>query len=170
MCTLRSIRKRACRAAQRVALCGWILAFVMGVQGWSLGGSGLHAGAGRSMWTPCGSAMCACPPETLAAHTGHAPRVAAETFACCPLEQAAASDADGPEAGSGGGVPLFVAFGHERRDENHASPAPESLVLQLPPAATRLERLDLETGRLDVCVPRLAASASLDVPAPPPRA
>ena len=170
MCTLRSIRKKACRAAERVALCGWILAFVIGVQGWSLGGSALHAGAGRSMWTPCGSAMCACPPETLALHTGHPQHAAAETLACCPLGEAAAASEREKIAATGSGQPFFVAFGHERRDENNTAPIPESLVLQLPPAETRLVGVDRETGRLDVCRPRLAASATLEVPAPPPRA
>ncbi|MFG0242922.1 MAG: hypothetical protein ACF8R9_09065 [Phycisphaerales bacterium JB054] len=168
MCTLRSIRKRVRRAVARVALCGWILAFVMGVQGWSLGGSGLYAGAGRSMWSPCGSAMCACPPETLGVHTGHEPRVSTETLACCPLGEAAAGTEE--IASTDTGFPLFVAFGHERRDESNTSPIPESLVLQLPPAVGKLGPVDTETGRLPVSAPRLASSATLEVPAPPPRA
>jgi hypothetical protein len=150
------------RFAERLALCGWVIALIVAAQGWVPAGAEWYAGAGRSLWSPCGSAMCACPAD---AKTPVQRAAAAEAAVCCD-EPPAAETADGGEPG----LPLLVALGGERRDGDPASSMPEALVLQLP--ATPCAEIDrvFVTGREAAPDSSLASLAGPSVPAPPPRA
>ncbi len=151
------IRRAASRLAARAAVCGWVLALVVGAQGWVPVGAEWYAGAGRSLWSPCGSAMCACPASV------KSPARPATEASCCPDEPVAQAD----EAPA---LPLLVALGGERRDDSRSSSMPESLVLELPSAPSgQIDRV-FATGRELVRESSLRALAELEVTPPPPRA
>jgi len=155
-------RRRFRSLLEHVALCGWIFALIVGAQGWVPVGAEWHAGAGRSLWSPCGSAMCACPPGAKTAV-----QRAAAARSCCD-DEPDSTPAHAEQAPAG--LPLFVALGAERRDDNRNSSLPEGLVLGMPSAPCAQIDALFPTGVHAAAQSLLVALHALDVPPPPPRA
>ncbi len=145
------IRRAAC-----FAKLGWIVAFVASVQGWTPIGAEWHAGAGRSVWSRCGLALCSC-------GSAGAPLPALDER-CCP------EDEPTRESARAGSALLLAALGQERREGTPEVSAPEVLVLAWPASASVTIDPPRESGRVDLRVSSRRTAPGVEVPEPPPRA
>ncbi|MCW5777485.1 MAG: hypothetical protein KIS87_13695 [Phycisphaeraceae bacterium] len=151
--TLRNLTRRAACFAKL----GWIVAFVASVQGWTPVGAEWHAGAGRSLWSRCGLALCSCGPAAVV------PR-AEQPEPCCPGHESTQTN-----AGAASSL-LLAALGHERREGSPEVSSPEVLVLAWPASAAVGIDLPRESGRVDRVRESRWVAPSVEVPVPPPRA
>lgn len=149
--------------AERLALCGWVLALIVAAQGWVPAGAEWHAGAGRSLWSRCGSAMCACPVEAITPVQRAMQHQ--RSAACCGEEN------EEPAAAEPHGGLRFVALGSTRRDSSsRGASMPESLVLQMPPVSCGEIDGVFAAGRRGLPAPEAWRGLAVDVPPTPPRA
>jgi|GEM_PF-3888833 len=138
-----------------VARLGWIVVFLAGVQGWTPIGAEWHAGAGRSVWSRCGLAMCSCGPAVVPpTHVG----------GCCSEEEPTAAHADA------GPLLLLAALGQERREGSPEVSAPDVMVLAWPASSALEIDAPRESGRVVGLESARRPALCLEVPAPPPRA
>ncbi|HRQ73244.1 MAG TPA: hypothetical protein PLU35_09475 [Phycisphaerales bacterium] len=156
MVALSAMLRNLTRRAACFAKLGWIVAFVASVQGWTPVGAEWHAGAGRSVWSRCGLALCSCG-SAAAPLPAHPER-------CCPEDEAT-----GGSVGVGA-LPLLAALGQERRDGSPEVSAPEVIVLAWPASAAVRIDLPRESGRVDRVRESRWVAPSAEVPVPPPRA
>ncbi|MCL4741272.1 MAG: hypothetical protein KJZ54_03625 [Phycisphaerales bacterium] len=155
MIALSAVLGRVTGWAACIARLGWIIAFLAGVQGWTPIGAEWHAGAGRSVWSRCGLAMCSCGPAAVPpAHVG----------GCCSEAEPMAAHADA------GALLVLAALGQERREGSPEVSAPDVMVLAWPASSALEIDPPRESGRVVGLEPARRAARGIEVPAPPPRA
>ncbi len=174
----------------RVMACVWILGIVVGVQGWTPMGANWLVGSGRSLWSTCGSAMCACPLEVktrwqneqrLAHHqpiAGDFDLVStdADEDDACPLcatspstPQPATPDTHATKPAPKWGL-MLVALGDWRPEHSPGDRSTsEPLIIDLPPVHTQCLIGDACAGRIDMASSQALPGRCQSPEPPPPR-
>ena len=165
----------------------WILGIIVGVQGWTPVGANWFTSSGSSLWSSCGSAMCACPLE-IKTEWQNQQRLAKDQPIASQRNRASSVDADCPlclgAAPTSSPAPTtrqttsrrtntlfcFVALGTFRpqQSQNEGSLS-EPLIVDMPPAQVAFSLLELQTGHIAALSECLVAQASFTPEPPPPR-